>query len=90
MSDVPRETPTPTPTAMVFEVPGQDVVSFAEAHIVFEAAAVVTTVLVIGRPVLPLDTTTVSSFPLRRRRLWLVTLVAKWSSTEPLCYYSSL
>ena len=60
MSDVPKDTPTPAPTATIFEVPGQDFASFAEAHILLEAAAVVITVLVIGRPVLPFDTTALS------------------------------
>lgn len=55
MSSVPRETPTPAPTGVL--IPGQAFASVADAHVVFEAAAAMPTVRVIGRPVLMLDTT---------------------------------
>ena len=50
----------PAPTAIVFEVPGQRFASVAGLHVVFEAAAAVLALLVIGRPVLPLDTATLN------------------------------
>ena len=47
MSNVPRDTPTPAPTATMFGVPGQSLASVADAHVVFEAAAPVPAALVI-------------------------------------------
>jgi hypothetical protein len=60
MSDVPKDTPTPAPTTTMFGVPRQSFASVADAHVVFEAATAVPTARVIGKPVLPLDTTTLS------------------------------
>jgi hypothetical protein len=60
MSNVPRDTPTPAPTAIIFGVPRQSVASVADAHVVFEAVAAVPALLVIGMPVLPLDTIALS------------------------------
>ena len=60
MSNVPKDTPTPAPTAKTFGVPRQRFASVADAHAVFEVIAAVPTVLVIGLPVLPLDTITLS------------------------------
>lgn len=60
MSNVPRDTPTPAPTATMFGVPGRSLASVADAHVVFEAAAAVPAALVIGMPVLPLDTPTLN------------------------------
>jgi hypothetical protein len=61
MSNVPKDTPTPAPTATTFGVPRQKLASVADAHAVFEVIAAVPTVLVIGMPVPPLDTTTLSA-----------------------------
>lgn len=58
MSSVLRDIPTPAPTAIVFEVPWQGSASTADAHVGFEAAAVVRTVLIVERLVLLLDATT--------------------------------
>lgn len=58
MSSVPRDIPTPAPTAIVFEVPWQGSASTADAHVGFEAAVVVLTALIVERLVLLLDTTT--------------------------------
>ena len=60
MSNVPRDTPTPAPTAIVFEVLWQCSASTADAHAGFEAAAAVVTALVVGRLVLLLDTATLN------------------------------
>ena len=61
---MPRGTPTPAPTAIVFEVPWQDFASTFDAHVAFEAAAAVVTALVVRMLALPLDTTTLDvTFP---------------------------
>jgi hypothetical protein len=60
MSNVPRDTPTPAPTATTFGVPRQRFASVADAKAVFEVIPAVPTVFVIGMPVLPPDTTTLS------------------------------
>ena len=60
MSNVPRDTPTPAPTAIVFEVPWQRSASMVDAHVGFEAAAAVLNTLVVEMLVLPLDSTTLN------------------------------
>lgn len=57
MRNVPRDTPIPAPTAIVFEVSWQGFASTADAHVEFEAAAAVLTALVVRTLVLRLDTT---------------------------------
>ena len=58
MSNVPRDTPTPAPTALIFEVPWQYFASTADAHVGFEAAAAVVTALVVRMLTLRIDTAT--------------------------------
>ena len=60
MRNMPRDAPTPAPTAIVFEVSWQCFASTADAHVGSEAAATVLTALVVRTLVLPLDITTLN------------------------------
>ena len=60
MSNVPRDTPMPAPTATTFEVPWQRSASTADTHVGFEVAVAAFTAPVVRTLVLPLDITTLN------------------------------